>query len=516
MNFKNLSIGKQLGLSISVAVLFLVISGVMSTYSLRSANDAMRSLYKDRVVPLRGLKVISDAYAVNVVDAINKANAGRITAPQALSAVHEARGIIAGEWKAFLATKLTDKELSLTREANQLFEPANKALDELELALERHTGPTQGQLDAYDGPLYAAIDPISGKINELINLQLREAERGMHASDASFHATMLRTIALGIAAVVISIVVAIIITRGITRPLGRAVQQAKAVAAGDLSSRVEVDFTNEIGQLLLAQKAMTEGLTQVVSEVRRNAENVSTASEQIAQGNVDLSKRTEEQASALEETSASMEEMGASAKQNAENAATANQLASDASSVAKQGGEVVGQVVNTMREINDGSTQISNIIGVIDDIAFQTNILALNASVEAARAGERGRGFAVVAVEVRNLAQRSAEAAKEIKTLIEASVERVSQGTSLVDRAGTTMQQIVSAITNVSDIVDEMSSASSEQSTAVGQVSVAVSQIDRTTQQNAALVEESAAAAESLRTQSVQLVKVVQQFRLAD
>ncbi|MBF5055720.1 methyl-accepting chemotaxis protein with syntaxin/epimorphin coiled-coil domain [Alcanivorax sp. 521-1] len=516
MNFRNLSIGKQLGLSIFVAVLFLVVSGVMSSYSLRNVNDTMRSLYNDRVVPLRGLKTISDAYAVNVVDAVNKANGGLITAAEALSDVRRARDVIATEWRAFMATRLTDKEAVLAREANQLFEPANQALDDLEAALQSHAGPVEGALHAYDGELYASIDPISNKINELINLQLREAERGMHASDARYQATMLKTIALGIAAVVISVVVAFIVTRGITGPLGRAVEQAKAVAAGDLTARVEVNSTNEIGQLLLAQKAMVDGLTQVVSEVRRNAENVSTASEQIAQGNVDLSKRTEEQASALEETSASMEEMGASAKQNADNAATANQLASDASSVAKKGGDVVGQVVNTMREINDSSTQISNIIGVIDGIAFQTNILALNASVEAARAGERGRGFAVVAVEVRNLAQRSAEAAREIKDLIEASVERVAQGSTLVDQAGTTMQQIVSAITNVSDIVDEMSSASTEQSTAVGQVSVAVSQIDRTTQQNASLVEESAAAAESLRTQSVQLVKVVQQFRLVE
>jgi methyl-accepting chemotaxis protein len=258
-----------------------------------------------------------------------------------------------------------------------------------------------------------------------------------------------------------------------------------------------------------------ESLTTVVAEVRRNAESVSTASGQIAQGNSDLSQRTEEQAAALEQTSASMEEMGASASHNAENAATANRLAGEANSVAAEGGEVVAQVVATMREINDSSVQVSNIVAVIDGIAFQTNILALNASVEAARAGEQGRGFAVVANEVRNLAQRSADAAKEIKVLIETSVERIGQGTTLADRAGATMQQVVSAITNVSTIVEEMSSASREQNEAVRQASEAVTQIDETTQQNAALVEESAAAAESLRGQAVELVKLVQQFQLA-
>ena len=286
------------------------------------------------------------------------------------------------------------------------------------------------------------------------------------------------------------------------------------VRDGDLTVQVRNDTNDEFRPLLAAMGDMKDSLTRVVSEVRLSADSVSTASAEIAQGNADLSGRTEQQASALEQTSASMEELGSTARQNADNARQANQLASSASTVAVQGGEVVGQVVQTMKDINDSSKKIADIIGVIDGIAFQTNILALNAAVEAARAGEQGRGFAVVAGEVRNLAQRSAEAAKEIKGLIGASVERVEQGTALVDRAGATMHEIVQSIQRVTDIVGEISSASNEQNAGVGQVSEAVTQMDQATQQNAALVEESAAAAASLQQQAQQLVQAVGVFKL--
>jgi len=289
---------------------------------------------------------------------------------------------------------------------------------------------------------------------------------------------------------------------------------ADAVSAGNLASRVPVR-AGDTSSVMASLGRMAEQLAATVKAVRENAESVATASAQIASGNTDLSSRTEQQASSLQQTASSMEELGATVRQNADNARQANQLAVNSSTVAAKGGEMVQEVVATMREINDSSRKIADIIGVIDGIAFQTNILALNAAVEAARAGEQGRGFAVVASEVRSLAQRSAGAAREIKGLIGASVERVEKGSQLVDQAGKTMQEIVASIRRVTDIVGEISAASTEQSEGVAQVGQAVTQMDQATQQNAALVEQSAAAAESLRQQSQQMVQTVAVFKLA-
>jgi methyl-accepting chemotaxis protein len=288
------------------------------------------------------------------------------------------------------------------------------------------------------------------------------------------------------------------------------------IRQGDFSVMVTDALRDEFTPLLQSMSAMQSSLTTVVQTVRQNAQSVATASAEIAQGNLDLSQRTEQQASSLEETAASMEQLGSTVRQTADHARQANQLAQGASEVALRGGSVVSQVVETMRGINDSSKRIADIISVIDGVAFQTNILALNAAVEAARAGEQGRGFAVVASEVRSLAQRSADAAKEIKSLISTSVERVDEGTQLVDQAGVTMNEIVSAIARVTNIMGEISSASAEQSDGVNQVGEAVTQMDKATQQNAALVEESAAAAESLKVQAQQLVQAVSVFKLSD
>jgi methyl-accepting chemotaxis protein len=318
----------------------------------------------------------------------------------------------------------------------------------------------------------------------------------------------------GAVALVVAAFAAIWISGSIGRGINTSVEIAQAIAAGDLSAPPRSTGRNEIGALLRSLQDMRTSLASVVSNVRQGSESVATASAEIAQGNNDLSARTEQQASALEETAASMEELGSTVKQNADSARQANQLAANASSVAVQGGEVVGQVVETMKGINESSRKISDIISVIDGIAFQTNILALNAAVEAARAGEQGRGFAVVASEVRSLAGRSADAAKEIKQLINASVERVEQGTALVDKAGTTMTEVVTSIRRVTDIMGEISAASSEQASGVAQVGEAVTQMDQATQQNAALVEEMAAAASSLKSQAQDLVQVVAVFNL--
>jgi methyl-accepting chemotaxis protein len=305
------------------------------------------------------------------------------------------------------------------------------------------------------------------------------------------------------------------LTISITRPMANAEQAITGVAEGDLSKAIAAQGNDEATRLLVALERMRENLANVVSSVRNNSESVALASTEIAQGNNDLSGRTEQQASALEQTSASMEQLNEAVRQNADHAQQANRLAGGATKVASQGGEIVTRVVNNMKGINASSRKISDIIGVIDGIAFQTNILALNAAVEAARAGEQGRGFAVVANEVRNLAQRSTAAAKEIKTLIADSVERVEQGSLLVDQAGSTMLEIVDATQRVTQIMGEITLASSEQSAGVAQVSQAVTQMDQATQQNAALVEESAAAAEGLRAQAKQLVQAVAVFKLA-
>ncbi len=306
----------------------------------------------------------------------------------------------------------------------------------------------------------------------------------------------------------------VIVTRTTNASVQRALDLARGVAAGDLGQPIVADSQDEMGHLLAALADMQTSLSRVVLVVRRNAEGVATASAEIAQGNHDMSARTESQASALEQTAASMEELSGTVRQNADGARQANQLAQSASAVAVQGGEVVAQVVDTMKGINESSHKISEIIQVIDGIAFQTNILALNAAVEAARAGEQGRGFAVVASEVRSLAGRSAEAAKEIKSLINASVERVEHGTTLVDHAGVTMTQVVESIRRVTDIMGEISSASTEQALGVAQVGEAVKQMDEVTQQNAALVEEMAAAASSLKNQADDLLEAVGVFKL--
>jgi methyl-accepting chemotaxis protein len=343
-----------------------------------------------------------------------------------------------------------------------------------------------------------------------------EADSAAVSGQAAAEARSATLISIELMAVVCvaSIAGGFLFSRTITRPLASAVAAARAMASGDLSAPIDARGHDETADLMQALKDMQANLASVVAGVRLNSENVASASAQIASGNNNLSERTEQQAAALEQTAASMEELSSTVRQNADNAKQASRLAISASSVAEEGGTTVGRVVETMKGINNSSRKVVEIISVIDGIAFQTNILALNAAVEAARAGEQGRGFAVVASEVRSLAQRSAEAAKQIKALISASVERVAEGTSLVDRAGVTMIELVASVRKVTDIIGEISAATSEQSTGVSQVSQAVAQMDKATQQNSALVEESAAAAASLRSQAEQLVQAVVVFKL--
>ena len=366
----------------------------------------------------------------------------------------------------------------------------------------------------FNGETQASFRLVMKDVQDLSDYNKKEADTVWEVGQKTISNARVLVMSTVVVAILLAIVLGFVISGAISRPIGEAVDVAGAIAKGDMTVTIHVQGTDETAQLLQALEGMRNGLVQVVSNVRQGSESVATASAEIAQGNQDLSSRTESQASALEETAASMEELSSQVKHNADNARQANQLAANASTVAVRGGEVVGRVVGTMKEINDSSRKISDIISVIDGIAFQTNILALNAAVEAARAGDQGRGFAVVASEVRSLAGRSAEAAKEIKSLINASVERVEQGTVLVDEAGTTMAEVVGSIRKVSDLVGEISSASNEQALGVAQVGEAVSQMDHATQQNAALVEQMAAAAGSLKSQANELVQTVAVFKL--
>jgi len=351
-------------------------------------------------------------------------------------------------------------------------------------------------------------------VKDLVTLvdQLIAAEAPRAAED--YHYGVAIMLALSALAALLAAVFGTLVTRSVTRPLKRAVRIADTVAAGDLGSRIEARGRDEAAQLMRALKNMNDSLVTIVGSVRNGTDAIATASSQISAGNMDLSARTESQASSLEQTAASMEQLTATVKQNAEHARQANQLALSASDVASRGGAAVAQVVDTMGSINASSKKIVDIIGVIDGIAFQTNILALNAAVEAARAGEQGRGFAVVASEVRNLAQRSAAAAKEIKTLIDDSVGKVETGAELVNQAGATMNRIVDSVRSVTEIMAEITAASAEQTAGIEQVNQAVAQMDEVTQQNAALVEEAAAAAGALQDQAERLLREVSVFRV--
>jgi len=371
-------------------------------------------------------------------------------------------------------------------------------------------------MDIMRGEALDQFNQIEASVNELVRINQTGADSAFGDSEARYAASRAWIIGLLVGFVALGLALALWLARLISRPLQQAVAIAQTVAAGDLGSRIDVRTSEETGQLLQALKHMNDSLVRIVTEVRHGTEQIGSASSQIAAGNLDLSSRTEEQASSLEETAASMEELTATVKQNAESARQASQLVLSASDVANRGGTVVAQVVDTMHAIHDASRKIVDIIGVIDSIAFQTNILALNAAVEAARAGEQGRGFAVVAGEVRTLAQRSAAAAREIKGLIESSVRKVDEGSQLVERAGDTMGEIVESVRRVTDIMGEITAATQEQTSGIEQVNQAIAQIDEVTQQNAALVEEASAASQSMQDQADKLVQAVSVFKLAN
>ena len=507
--FKNMTIKSRVIMVVGLLSLLLVGVGVLGISGLSQSNDAFKG-----AIPLGDLGLIADRMQrarLNAVISAYGRNTETVKQRQALNEQRDAE--IADTWQKYLTTTLTHEEKNLAENFGRQWKDyvderdrtmALAASGDFDLAIKNATVVATPKFDAAHASLF-----------KLLELRRDSAAAEYAHAENQFQTTLTMTIAALVAGVLIAILIGYLLVRAIVGPLNKAIEAANRVASGDLTGEIEVDSTNELGRLLQALKSMNDSLLDLVGKVRNSNESISTASREIASGNLDLSQRTEEQASSLEETASSLEELTSTVRQNAENARQANQLAVGASEVAYKGGTVVGQVVQTMSSINDSSKKIVEIISVIDGIAFQTNILALNAAVEAARAGEQGRGFAVVATEVRTLAQRSAAAAKEIKGLINDSVAKVDEGTKLVDEAGVTMEEIVTAVKRVTDIMSEISAASQEQSSGIEQINQAVTQMDEATQQNAALVEEASAAAESMKEQAHVLTQVVSRFRLS-
>jgi methyl-accepting chemotaxis protein len=508
-----MTIKSRLILVISLLSILLVGIGSLGIYGLNQTNDAFKGVYEDRAVPLGELGLVIDRMQRTRLNAVIASYARKPEVVKERQAMTDQRDVeIATAWQKYLATNLTPIEKTLIENFNHEWKAYTEA---------RNRTMVLAATGDYDAAVKNAteatprFDAAHATMFKLIELQRDEGKKEFTASQANYENILITSIIVIALGIVLAAVIGYLLIRAVVGPLNEAIAVANAVASGDLTSRIEVNSTNETGRLLQALKTMNDNLADLVGKVRIGTNQIATASGEIASGNSDLSQRTEEQASSLEETASSMEELTSTVRQNADNARQANQLAAGASEVAVKGGTVVGQVVQTMSSINESSKKIVDIISVIDGIAFQTNILALNAAVEAARAGEQGRGFAVVATEVRTLAQRSAAAAKEIKELISDSVAKVEDGSRLVDEAGATMDEIVSAVKRVTDIMAEISAASQEQSSGIEQVNQAVTQMDEVTQQNAALVEEAAAAAESMQDQTQALTQAVSTFKLS-
>ena len=514
MHYKNLKIGSRLGIAFGAVLLLtggMTGAGIWELSRVADAKVEMKEAAYKQALAGKWLENI----ASNSVRTLAKAKSGNADDQKyfdtEMKAVSKRITDISKELEPLIASDEGKHLLGEVNAKRKVYSDIREGVFTLKNGGETNESEVRARID---GKMLPAMNAYVESVQNLAAHQATLFDEANARIDDVYAEAKTLMGALGLAALAIGAALAWALSRSITQPLNHAVRLAQTVAAGDLTSRIEAGSKDEVGQLLDALKAMNASLLQTVSEVRTGTDTIATASKQIAAGNLDLSSRTEEQASSLEETASSMEELTSTVKQNADNARQANAMAEAASSVAARGGAVIGQVVGTMDEINASARQIADIISVIDGIAFQTNILALNAAVEAARAGEQGRGFAVVASEVRSLAQRSAAAAKDIKALIDKSVERVNAGSRLVNEAGTTMQDIVDSVSRVTDIMSEISAASQEQTAGIDQINQAISQMDQVTQQNAALVEEAAAASEAMQDQAARLASVVSVFRI--
>ncbi|NRR33375.1 MCP four helix bundle domain-containing protein [Oxalobacteraceae bacterium] len=514
MNLSNLKIGLRLAIGFGITIAIMLIMSLVGINRVDHASDMTAQIVDDRYVKVQLINEMR-SYANRGAQGVRNA----MLAPDPAQSKTFIGGVGDADRVGNEAAAKLEKMLGET-EGKQLFRDQSDAF--ASYAAKRAQALKQldgGDRDGAAQFLFKEVIPVQnayfGRLDAMLKyLAGQMADNGKDAADSAKAATAL-LLGLLVLATLVSAGAGFIITRSVTVPINEAVHLAETVATGDLSTRIVVNRSDEAGRLLNALKDMVGSLTTTVGAVRASTDTITTASSEIASGNLDLSQRTEQQAASLEETASSMEQLTSTVKQNADNARQANQLVVSAADFANQGGQVVGQVVATMGSIKESSGKIVDIIGVIDGIAFQTNILALNAAVEAARAGEQGRGFAVVASEVRNLAQRSASAAKEIKELIGDSVGKVDAGGKLVDEAGATMQQIVTSVRQVADIMSEITAASIEQSSGIEQVNLAITAMDSATQQNAALVEQAAAAAASMQQQAVHLSEAVSVFRLA-
>ncbi|PCE28826.1 hypothetical protein BWP39_01135 [Paraburkholderia acidicola] len=511
---KGITIRARIGLTMAFLAALLVAIGVLGLFGMSSSNDAYRATFMNQMPSAVAIDN-AELYAARERLALDRAAfmMGTAEAAGSIDRSHFMRKNADEWWKKYLA---------LPRDADEdrLAQAVAAKREELHQVMQAFAATViaNDPSSLVDGAkrLQAVYTEMSVDDDALRAFQFAAADKGFTQAQSTFDTFRLVGFGALIAGLAAAVFSYLTLRRAIGRPLADALGHFEAIAAGDLRREIVVHSTDEMGQLLQGVAKMQRSLTGTVRSVRMGSESIATATRQISAGNLDLSSRTEEQASALQQTASSMEQLTGTVKQNADNARQASSLAANASEIASRGNAVVGQVVGTMGDINQSSAKIADIISIIEGIAFQTNILALNAAVEAARAGEEGRGFAVVAGEVRSLAQRSSAAAKEIKALIDTSVERVQAGSALVDQAGRTMTEIIGAVQRVTDIMGEIAAASTEQSSGIDQVARAVTQMDEVTQQNAALVEEAAAAAQSLEDQATKLRTAVSVFQLGD